>query len=72
MAFNSTIIPETPPINNVINTVQQNTGNGKRKFFKLFELTGIFKQTMLPVNTKAWLVEWGSSLKGRFRYGISK
>lgn len=52
MAFNSTIIiPETPPINNVINTVQQNTGNGKRKFFKLFELTGIFKQTMLPVNT---------------------
>lgn len=24
---------------------------GKRKFFKLFEITGIFKQTMIPVNT---------------------
>lgn len=51
MAFNNTIIPQTPSINNIINAVQQNAGNGKRKFFKLFELTGIFKQTMLPVNT---------------------
>ena len=51
MAFNSNIINSSPVINSSINTIANLSKTGKRKFFKLFELTGVFKQTMLPVNT---------------------
>lgn len=51
MAFNSNIINPSPVINSSVNTIASVSKTGKRKFFKLFELTGIFKQSMLPVNT---------------------